>query len=192
MSPRLFVQAMGSWHAPERYMHHMVKSKIQDKAAPGVASRKTPRVTDAVQQAVPAFVRHTHAGGGVLHEYGYLPLSVSQVNCLEMPPCLHASNSSCYPCKCLNLKNNSVNFCRLPPAPSLLTSCPCLVRARTDGASEWCTSSETTQTSQPTQCARIAFVRTLACRTRQWRRGAGTNAARPTTASAGTEHSQRS
>jgi len=122
MSPRLFVQAMGSWHAPERYMHHMVKSKIQDKAAPGVASRKTPRVTDAVQQAVPAFVRHTHAGGGVLHEYGYLPLSVSQVNCLEMPPCLHASNSSCYPCKCLNLKTTQSTSAVSPLLP--LSSLP--------------------------------------------------------------------
>jgi hypothetical protein len=173
-------------------MHDMVKSKIQDKADPGVAWRKTPRVTDAVQQAVPAFVHHTHAGGGVLHEYGYLTLGVSQVNCLEMPPCLHASNSSCYSLQMPQLENNSVNFCRLPPAPSLLTSCPCLVHAQTDRASGWCKSSETTQTNHPTQCARIAFVGTLACRTRQRRRGAGTNAARPTTASAGTAHSQRS
>ena len=77
-------------------MHDMVKSKmihkIQDKAAPGVGvGRETPGVMYAVQQATtPAFVHHTHAGGGVLHDYGVLPFGVGQVNCLEMPLTLAA------------------------------------------------------------------------------------------------------
>ena len=211
VSARLFGQAMGGWHGsthgssvwhhvhpPQRDIPDMAKSKIQDKAASAAAWRKTlaPPETDAVQQAVPGFVHHTHAGGGVLHEYAYLPLGVGQVKCACMPATA---------CNGLQLRGSlqmppktTQSTSAVSPAPSLLISCPCLVRARADRASASCAScklaetTETTETSHPTQSAPMACVGTLACRTRQGRRGAGTKAARPTAARARTAHRQRS
>lgn len=123
MSQRRFVQAMGSWHAfaRERSIPHMVKPKMHFKPAPAVPWPKTRGVADAVQQAVRGVVLDTHAGGGVLHEYEYLPLGVGQVNALQLLPTQATSAVSLQP------------LISSFPAPA---SCACELTGQVGGANE--------------------------------------------------------